>query len=61
MWESFISISYKGDLNLGKQFLVQGDGGQVLAPRGQGRDSLGTDLLLSDTSENGEQRGKQFF
>lgn len=24
MWERFISISYKGDLNLGEQFLVQG-------------------------------------
>lgn len=32
--ESCLSISYKGDLNLGKQLLVGGDGGQVLGRPG---------------------------
>lgn len=58
VWESFISISYKGDLNLGKQVLVQGDGGQVLAPRGQGRDALATSLL---PSQDKAKRGTIFL
>lgn len=60
VWESFISISYKDDLNLGKQFLVQGDGGQVLAPRGQGWGSLGQAYCSQTHQRIGSKGGDNF-
>lgn len=63
VWESFTGISYKGDLNLGKQLLVHGDGGQVLALGwGTGKGLPGDRPTASRHSrENWEQRMKQFF
>lgn len=62
MWESFLNISYKGDLNLGKQSLVTGDGGQVLALREQGRDLLpgAKPTALRDIRDLGI-KGETFF
>lgn len=56
VWESCASISCQGDLNLGGQLPVHGDGRQVLALGLEGREALpGESLLLPDTSGAGNK------